>query len=746
MSGSRCWLFLLLLLVWGDARAAAPPLLPENHWAFRRPMRTEVPIIAGEPSRNPIDAFIRARLRQVGLSSAPPADRRVLLRRVTFDLTGLPPTPEQTEAFLNDSRPDAYERLVDRLLASPHYGERWAQHWLDVARFAETNGYELDGERPQAWRYRDWVVAALNADYPYDRFLTDQLAGDLLARSGGNRDELLIAVGFNRCGPIHQVSGNIDPLEVRHELLNEMTGGLGAAFLGLTLSCARCHDHKFDPISQEDYFRLEAFFGLAQPKEVDLATAAQRLQHSRDVAVVQARIAALRTQIATLEAPYRQRLREQKLQMLDPKTREAHAVEAKKRTPEQKKLVAESAAVLKITWDEVVAALNDTDRAIRAKLRQQMHELQARMPLPPAQAWTLQEDEGKPFAYVLRRGNIHRRGKKVEPGYPQVLLRGGESVPANRLDLARWLTHPDHPLTARVIVNRLWQHHFGQGLVRTPNDFGIKGDRPSHPELLDWLARELIDGGWSLKRLHRLMVLSETYRQSSQPHDPRAEQIDPDNRLLSRMNRRRLDAESLRDSILAVTGQLYPRVGGPKVRIPLEPEVYDLIFTEDEPDGLWPVTPDVREHTRRSLYLFNKRNVRQPILEAFDQPDTLSSCAVRPVSTFAPQALILLNGPLTQTQSRVLAVRVWREAGPEPAALLDRVYRLVLCRPPSPQERDQGLAFLASQSDLLRDQLRQRLPVALPEELPQGADPALLGSLSDLCLALFNRNAFVYVD
>ncbi|MFO0842635.1 MAG: DUF1549 and DUF1553 domain-containing protein [Gemmataceae bacterium] len=722
--------------------AAAPPV--PGHWSFRPPRRPALPKAPdGGRARNPIDAFLLARLEAAGLGFSAPADRATLLRRLSFDLVGLPPTPEEGQAFLADARPDAVERVVERLLASPAHGERWAQHWLDVARYAETNGYEADGERGQMWRYRDWVVRALNADLPYDRFVTEQLAGDLLAKGAG---ELHVAAGFNRCGPIHQVGGNVDPLEVRHELLNEMTGAVGSAFLGLTMSCARCHDHKFDPVTQEDYFRLEAFFSQAQPKEVDLATAAERALQAKDVALHQAKLLPLRNAIAAIDAPYRKRLQAEKLARLEAHFRQALDVDPKKRTPQQQTLAANANTLLRVTWDEVLGALSDGDRVKRAGLRAKLHDLEARAPRPAAKAWTVQEGEGKLSACVLRRGNIHRPGQKVEPGVPGWLGIPAGPEPRNRLGLARWLTRRDHPLTARVIVNRLWQHHFGYGLVRSPNDFGLKGERPTHPELLDWLAAELVESGWSMKHIHRLIVTSAAYQQRSAADNVVARKINHDNRLLWRMNRRRLEAEVLRDGVLAVTGQLTPWLGGPMVRVPLEPEVYDLIFTEDEPDGLWMTTPDEREHTRRSLYLFNKRNVRLPLLEAFDQPDTLTSCPVRPVSTFAPQALILLNGPFAQAQSRAFATRLWREAGADGSRQVERAYWLALGRGASAAERTQAVAFLKEQAELLRERLRARRTVALPEGLPDGADPARAAALADFCLALLNRNAFVHVE
>jgi hypothetical protein len=748
-----------------DEKPREPPLTAElrAHWSFRPPVRTDPPEVReASRVRNPIDAFILARLEKTGLRPAAPAERAVLLRRVTFDLTGLPPTPQELDDFLNDNHPDAYERVVERLLASPHFGERWAEHWLDVVRYAESNGYEADAERPHAWRYRDYVVRALNDDMPYDRFLTEQLAGDLLARdavrdgiTGADRPEAawLVAAGMNRCGPIHQVSGNVDPVVNRQELLTEMTATVGSAFLGLTVGCARCHDHKFDPISQADYYRLQAFFSPAQPKEVDLSTPEEREAFDRRTRELDGQLTPLREQVQKIEAPYREQLTAAKKARLEPAYREALEVDPKKRTPEQKKLAGQAQTLINLTWDEVLNALTPEDRQRRAGLRAQIHALEAQRPAPLAKAWTIVEDGSAPVGHVLRRGDPLKKGATVESAFPRVLCAEGKksapethtTPPLNRLDLARWLTRPDHPLTARVVVNRLWQHHFGRGLVGTPNDFGVRGETPSHPELLDWLATELVAHHWSLKHLHRLMVLSNTYRQESQVKNEAAQKIDPDNKFLWRMNRRRLSAEALRDGMLAVAGTLNPRLGGPHVRVPLEPEVYDLIFTEGEPDNLWPVSADAREHTRRSLYLFAKRNVRLPLLEAFDQPDTLTSCPVRPVSTFAPQALILMNGPVAQEQSKAFAGRLLREPGTETASLIERAYRLALARPPREAERRAALEFLQTQADHLRDRLRARQRVGVPAGTAAGVDPAEAAALADFCLALFNRNEFLYV-
>jgi len=738
------YIFLLVGLGLFNTATAAEPA----HWAWQKPSDPKPPAVKNQQwVRTPVDAFILAELDKKGLTPAKPADKETLLRRVTLDLTGLPPTPEERAAFLADNRPDAYARVVERLLASKHYGERWAQHWLDVARYAESNGYEVNGDRLHAWRYRDYVVKAFNDDKPYDRFLTEQLAGDLLARGKEPREvqDLLIATGFNRCGQLHVVGGNIDPAEARQEVLNEMTGGVGSIFLGLTMGCARCHDHKFDPISQKDYFQLEAFFAAAQLKDIDIAGADEKAEFTRVAQPLQAKIADLKKQVAAIDAPYRTKITREKTDRLEAVYKDALAVEAAKRTPEQTKLAGEAQVLIKVRWDEVVDALTAEDRAKRTKLRNEIHDLNARLPAPPAQAWSIGNGPTTPATHVLKRGDFKRKDEQVYPTFPSLFQAPASKDKLDRLALAKWLTEPDHPLTARVMVNRLWQHHFGHGLVASANDFGTRGNKPTHPELLDWLAREFVREKWSIKQMHRVMVLSNAYQQASAVRDAKAEKADPDNKLLWRMNRRRLEAETVRDATLTVTGTLNRKLGGPSVRVPLEPEVYDLIFTEDEPDGHWLTTPDTKEYTRRSLYLFNKRNVRLPMLEALDQPDTLNSCPVRPVSTFAPQALILLNGPFMQQQSQAFAARLLRESKADTATLIERAYLLALNRKPSDRELQFSRDFLAEQSELLGDRLRARLPVSIPADIGENVDPALAAAAADLCLAILNSNEFVYL-
>jgi hypothetical protein len=757
--------FLLVPLgvVAGQDRYLEPELKPgdREHWAFQPPRRPAVPAFANDPKvagwvKNPVDAFVLARLRAAGLAPSPVADRVTLIRRVTLDLTGLPPTPAEVEAFVKDESPHAYEVVVERLLASPHFGERWAQHWLDVVRFAESNGFEADAERTHAWRYRDYVVASFNDDKPYDRFLTEQLAGDELAAGKPPREaaELWVATGLHRCGPVHMVGGNLDVEVLRQERLTEMVNGIGTAFLGLTVGCARCHDHKFDPFSAGDYYRLQAFFASVGYVDVDLSTPEERKARKQQADELAARTAPLKAKVAALDAPYREAIGKAKREKLEPKYQDALATPADRRTAEQKKLASQAATLTKVTWEDVYAALTPADREKRAQIRAELHALEAGMPPPNAAAWAVKATDDPPPTHVLKRGDPGRKTLRVGTGFPRVLV--SEVVaPRTRLELARWMTRPDHPLTARVIVNRLWQHHFGTGIVATPNDFGTRGGKPSHPELLDWLATELVmptwrppgtqkpGSPWSLKHIHRLLVTSAAYRQASDTGHGRA--TDPGNALVWRMNRRRLEAEAVRDSVLAVSGTLNSRVGGRSVKVPLEPEVYALIFTEGEPDGLWPVTPDTGQHTRRSLYLFNKRNVRLPMLEALDQPDTLNSCAERPVSTFSPQALILMNGPFVWEQAKALALRLAKDGGAEPARWVAELYRRAVGRSPRPEEAKLAIEFLEGQAATIRDELRAGRPLGLdPKSLPAGADAVRVRALADLCVVVFNTHEFVY--
>jgi hypothetical protein len=650
-----------LPLASAPVRAAEPSRAGPHaaHWSLQPCRRPEVPqpAAAGDRAwvRNPIDAFILARLGREGLRPAPEADRLTLLRRLCFDLTGLPPTPEQAAAFLDDRSPTAYEALVERLLASSHYGERWGQHWLDVVRYAETEGFEYDRPRPGAWRYRDYVIGAFNADRPYDRFVLEQLAGDEVAPGD---HEVRIAAGFLRLGAVRRNAGNQAVAFSRNEVLTEMTDSIGAVFLGLTVGCARCHDHKFDDIPQADYYRLQAFLAATQEDDVPLADAAR---HAEWVA----RTSRINDEIARLKQ-----------------------------------------------------GLKDVDGAARQAVLARLREAERSLPPPLPTISSVRDVAGQRMAvHVLKRGDPARKEWLVGPRLPGLLAgAAAPELPADtpnpRLLLARWINAADNPLTPRVLVNRVWQYHFGRGLVETPNDFGVNGARPSHPELLDWLASEFLANGRRLKALHRLIVTSSTYRQSARPATPTTLAKDPDNRLLGRWRPRRLAAEEVRDAMLSAAGVLDTRVGGASIVLPVDEDLVHLLYDPKQ----WLVTPDLRDHGRRSVYLFAKRNLRLPFLQVFDQPDGQTSCPRRETSTHALQALEMLNGRTSNHLAEAFARRLEREAGADRGRQVELAFRLSAGRAPTPKERELALAFLQQQP------------------------------LAEFALALFNLNAFLYVN
>jgi len=727
------------------ARATPQPAPPEtfredqrDHWAFLPIERPALPQVKESAAvRNPIDRFILKSLEDLGFRHAPEASRVELLRRVSFDLTGLPPTAEMAREFLADDSPDAYEKLVDRLLASPAYGVRWAQHWLDLAHYADSNGFELDADRPDAWRYRDWVVDALNADMPYDQFLGLQIAGDEI-RPGDT--SALIATGFARSGPREVVSGNIAPEEKRQNDMTAVTGTVGSVVLGMTMGCARCHDHKFDPIPTTDFYRLQSFWAGTDMVEDDIATAAEKARVAEANKAIDEKIAPFKKNQAVLEKPYRERILKAKQDGLTPRERTIMSIPKEKRTPEEQILAEGIGTALRVTWEEVAEAVaaDPPVQAEREKIKRAIYELERLRPQPPAKAFAIRENKPQPDkTFVYKRGEWKSRGPLVEPRPPGVILAvtdsAGWSVPATssvqeasaekpkaggrRAALVRWLTDPANPLVARVIVNRLWQHHFGRGIVATPSDFGTRGEPPSHPELLDWLASELVAGGWKLKPLHRLMVTSATYRMKSDFRIAGQDRDDPDNETLYRMNRRRMEAEALRDAVLAVSGRLNLKMGGPGVRVPIEDEIKELIFTEAEVVDLWPIDLNPAEFDRRSLYLLRKRNVHYALYAAFDAPDTQSSCPVRSVSTHAPQALVLLNSAFAQDLARALASETASES--DTKTRVKALFRRVLVRDPSDREVARIMNFLGEQPDA--------------------------AAWADYALTLLNSNEFIYV-
>ena len=669
-----------LLARWVGAGARWPerPLNTDGKklwWSFDPPSRPEVPETGGERwVRGPIDAFVFARMGEHGLAPGPAADRRTLARRAYFDLHGLPPTPDQVRSFVEDDAPDAFERLVDRLLASPRYGERWGRYWLDLARYADTSGFETDHYYTTAWRYRDYVVDSFNSGKPFDTFVQEQIAADELWPTNMDLEGTLELPEEKRRNVARRVGTGLFtlgafPIEYtfygdlyRAEWQAEAVDTIGAAFLGLSLECARCHDHKSDPISQRDYYRLAAFFAGSVEVPVPL-------------------VSIYDIQTSTRSFPLLERARA------------------------LKRIAKRSARRL------------DTDG--RNQLLQRLGEAYMRAPEPYPTANVLGHTETVPATHVLAHGDFRRAGEVVRPGFPDALPSGPalnepegvRFVPRRRAALARWLTSAENPLLGRVMVNRIWQHHFGAGLVRTPNDYGRNGDRPTHPRLLDWLAVEFREKGWSVKEIHRIVMRSSAYRASSVA-SPASLQADPDNRWLSRMSRRRLDADAIRDSVLAVAGSLSLKMGGVGVIPPLSDE--ELLAARMP--HLWPAHPDASEHVRRSVYLQVKRSMALPMLEVFDAPDTARSCARRETSTVAPQALAMMNSRFVVEQARHFAERIRREGADSGAEAAVRAWHLALGRPPTEWELETAKGVLE------RTSLRQ------------------------FCLMLFNTNEFLYVD
>jgi uncharacterized protein DUF1553/uncharacterized protein DUF1549/cytochrome c len=725
--------------------AAGAPTGDGTWWAFRPARRPTVPKIQSAWVHNPIDAFVLARLKAEGLRPAPPASREALIRRATYDLWGLPPTPAEIDAFVSDRRLDAYERLIDRLLASPHYGERWARHWLDLARYAESEGFKSDEKRPDAWRFRDYVIDAFNQDKPYDRFIQEQIAGDELFPGSA---AALVATGFNRHWADESNARNLR--QRRQEILNDITDTTGAVFLGLTVGCARCHDHKYDPIPQRDYYRLQAFFAAVRPREeLVLASGEEQARYQRRRAAWEERTAAIRTDLAALEAPVRKKIYEDKFDKFPPDVQEAITTDPRRRTALQWQLALKAAPQIEVGDSEVGAAMKGADRERWQLLTQRLNSFKPMKPVPLPEAIGI-TDVGReaPETFTLAVGVYDAPVEKVAPGFPSCLdprpvvtaAPPGMATTGRRSALARWLTSPQNPLTARVMVNRLWQSHFGRGLVATASDFGRAGEPPTHPELLDWLAQELVQGGWSLKAVHRLIMTSSTYRQSA-AYSAAAARADPQDRLLWRMPRRRLEGEAIRDAILTVSGRLNEKRGGPSVL----PEL---------PAGLtaggWTVTADPRERDRRSIYVYVKRNLRYPLFEAFDMPDTHESCPRRDVTTTPTQALMLMNSEGVLDLAQSFAGRLLRECPPSAGsdrreAMIERAYRLAFSRRPDAEERRLAREFLDRDTLLAQHRLAQKQRLAFPQ--PVAPDQNAAGAaLVDFCHTLLNTNEFIYVD
>ena len=835
----------------------------ENHWSFEPVSRTPVPPVKQSNwVRNPIDAFVLNKIEAAGLTPAEPAAKLALLRRVTFDLTGLPPTPAEVEAYLADTSPNAYEKLLDRLLASPRYGERWARHWLDVVRYADTNSYERDEPKPHAWRYRDYVIRSFNDDKPYDQFVREQIAGDELPNPTADS---VIATGFYRLGIWDDEP--TDPLQARYDVLDDILTTTGQAFLGLTINCARCHDHKIDPIPQKEYYSLLSFFQnittmarrgpnievpifttpekriayLAEQKKLDL----QRMGVLRELTGIEdslleklaaekaggkgtsAASAIPSTDLQNLEL--RNYLTRWKalpnFKLLNPAmvgTLERGLLDIRyalgsydfgtvftgtlnvpadgeytftldsdegSRLILGDKIVVDSPSVrfmgkpdvvkvrlqrgptpfrleyfqfagpagLTLKWsgpgfqDRMLSSAGsamvrhseamkkDGERLLGKsavqryeKLRDELEKKLKVAVVPGEYALAVTEGQPEPReTFVFVRGNAHVQGEKVHPTFPGLFASAMPELPrisaesrtaGRRLVLANWIASPENRLTGRVIVNRVWQQHFGRGIVRSANNFGLLGDAPTHPALLDWLATELVRNGWRLKPLHRMILLSNTYRLSSQPNAEALEK-DPTNDLFSHFDMRRLSAEEIRDSVLAINGSINLKMYGPGVFPPISKEV---MAGQSRPGEGWDKNSRKEDHVRRSVYVHVKRSLVTPLLAEFDFPDTDSTCAGRFSTTQPTQSLAMINGAFFHEQAAALAERMVREAGPDPVAQVKLALKLVLSRPSDEKNVERGLTLLKTLEEKHK---------ATPEKARQY-----------FCLMLYNLNEFLYVD
>jgi mono/diheme cytochrome c family protein len=689
-------------------------------WSFRPPARRDPPAVDGSALQpgsgavHPIDAFLLASWREKGLQPSPPADRRTLIRRAYLDLTGLPPDPAEVEAFVNNPSPGAFEQLVERLLASPHYGERWGRHWLDLVRYADSGGFERDFDWPDAWRYRDYVVESFNQDKPYDQFIREQIAGDEITPES---KQARIATGYLRLGP----DNNIKTERTRMDELDDILATTGLTFLGMTVQCARCHNHKFDPIPQKDYYSMQAVFFSTKPVDYPLVPEAAVARYDADQKRIDKLQEPLKKARKELEKPYHDSIFEQRINELPEYVQIAWRTPADQRTEGQRLNARQIEATLKIEEAEILAIMPDAAKQKHRELLRQIQALDEQRPQKYPTAMTIGEEGREPLpSYFLHRGSPSAKGSLMEPGVLTVANWGGArfsepppDAPTShrRGAFAAWVASERNPLTARVMANRIWQHHFGAGIVRTPSNFGKTGERPTHPELLDWLAAEFIESGWSIKTMHRRMMTSKAYQMASD--DVAANmQTDPDNRLFWRMPRQRLEAEILRDQMLAVTGTLDAAIGGPAVFPYIDPALF-----QSSTGRTWPGKPIGDPSTwRRSLYVFLKRSIRYPMFEAFDQPDLINSCDRRNRSTISPQALLLMNNAFVMRQAKFFAQRVMAEAAPETSAQVERAYQLALARLPDAEEKAKAVEFI--------------------EGSPYG--------LVDFCQTLFNLNEFVY--
>ncbi len=704
-----------------ETETMAPPVNAQTKkwWSFRKPVRPEFPNgVAASPSQNPVDQFIATGLLEAGLTTNPPASKRTLIRRAYYDLIGLPPTPLQVKEFEEDKSTDSYERLIDQLLASKHYGEKWGRHWLDIVRYAESNSYERDGTKPYVWRYRDYVIRSFNEDKPYDEFVKQQLAGDEI---DSTLPENLIATGYYRLG-----LWDDEPVDRKQAWFDEMDDVLRTtsdSFLGLTVGCARCHDHKIDPIPQTDYYRMLSFFRGVQRygvrnHETVLKQSTRPISPVEDVAQYNAATKLHQAEMKSLTRTMKAIERLVKKDFVDVEHQEfAHEMN---RAPLVQKRVGRKIDGVEFTQEQA-----DNFKDAFTKFKALRDELPKQLEL------ALCVTERGPKArstHVMIRGNAHAKGEIVEPGFPSVLsppqpvilAPADEKSTGRRLALANWIASPDNPLTARVMINRIWQHHFGRGIVRSTSDFGFQGTAPTHPELLDWLAVEFVEGGWKLKRMHKLIMMSDAYRMSSQPNQT-AYELDPLNDKFWRYNMRRLTAEELRDSVLAVNGTLNKKkMFGPSVFPKLPPEV---LHGQSRPGENWGDSSE-EDLCRRSVYIHIKRSLPVPMMSAFDVADPDSPCAVRFNTVQPTQALAMLNSKFVNEEAEKLTVLVRKECA-TPADQVASILTRVIQRRPVAKEVERGIEMIESL-------------------VASGSDEKK--ALQMFCVVALNLNEFLYLD
>ncbi len=704
-----------------------------SYWAFKLPVQAPVPRVANKALTNPVDRFLEKARVDRGLKAAPRADRLTLVRRAYLDLLGLPPTPAQVAEFIADKTPDAWERLIDTLLASPHYGERYGRHWLDVARYADSGGFEYDVHRPNAWRYRDYVIKSFNDDKPYNLFLIEQIAGDEM---DWKTNQSLIATGFLRMGPRVLFREKDNP-ERRFDYLDEIIGTIGKGTMGLTLNCARCHNHKFDPIAAKDYYSIQAsLFGYVET-EVPLAPAAEAEAYLARTNEINTKLAAVKAAIAGIEKPHRDILElEQIRTRFSEQIYRAAAKPERERTPGEKLLAIQVYEAVNISAAQIDKALSPEELGRKKGLTAQIAALEKERPrplpmaeiatdgdhrfsplgegddtiscpkcrIPPPFPGSYLHKDGKyqvPPSYFLIRGDSESRGSEMKPGFIGVITYGNPptdiprpdgNTSGRRLALAQWIASPQHPLTARVIVNRVWQKHFGRGIVSTLENFGKMGEQPSHQELLDWMAVEFMNRGWSIKQINKLMMMSEAYQMASAFEDAGNAKVDLENRFLWRFRPQRLEAEIVRDSMLVAGGNINLEIGGEPI-FPFIPA--DILVGQFR--GKWNNTPDGPAAWRRGVYVYRRRSLPYPMFDTFDHPDMNITAGARNVSTVPTQALTLLNNPFVLSQAKLLAERVNRETN-DPAAQVNLAYQIALARLATEGEARVGVDLITKQS------------------------------------------------